>query len=47
MTKLEHTGLLCNIHYFRHLLKHHYFEVLLDQQAIENLQKGKKEPTTD
>ena len=49
-TKLQkykiRTGLACNIHGFCQLLKHHYFEVLVDHRAIENLQNGKKEIVT-
>ena len=36
-----------NIHDFSQLLKHYYFEVLVDHKATKSLQKGKKETTTN
>ena len=47
ITELELTGLLVNIHGFLQLLHNRYFEVLLDQKAIEYMIKSKTElPTT-
>ena len=43
ITELEVTGFVCKIHGFRQLLKHQYFEHLIDYKDIENLQKGKKD----
>ena len=43
ITELGITGLVCNINGFSQLLKHHYFVVLVDQKAIENLWKGEKQ----
>ena len=36
-TELELTCLVCNMHSLTQLLKHQYFEVLVDHKAIENL----------
>ena len=47
VTELELTGLIVNIHGFSQLLRHRYFEVLVDHKAIENLRKGKTEPPTN
>ena len=33
--ELELTGLVCNIHGFKHLLKDNNFEVIIDHKAIE------------
>ena len=38
---LEFTGLVCNMHSFGQLLKHRYFEVLLDLKATETYEKAK------
>ena len=47
VTELELTGLLVNIHGFMQLLCNRYFEVLVDQKAIEYMIKSKTEsPTT-
>ena len=47
ITKLELTRLLVNIHGFMQLLCNRYFEVLVDQKAIEYMIKSKTEsPTT-
>ena len=45
--ELELTDLVCNLHEFSQLLKHYYYEVLVDHIAIENMSKGKKEPMTN
>ena len=47
VTELELTGLIVNIHGFSQLLKHRYFEVLVDHKAIEHLKKGRTEPPTN
>ena len=44
--ELELTGLVCNIHGFKHLLKDNYFEVIIDHKAIEYLERAKYQPTT-
>ena len=47
VTELEMTGLLVNIHGFMQLLCNRYFEVLVDDKAIEYMTKNKTEsPTT-
>ena len=47
VTELELRGLLVNIHGFMQLLCNQYFEVLVDQKAIEYMIKSKTEsPTT-
>ena len=47
VTELELTGLLVNIHGFMQLLCNRYFEVLVDNKAIEYMIKSKTEsPTT-
>ena len=47
VTELELTGLLVIIHGFMQLLYNRYFEVLVDQKAIEYMIKSKTEsPTT-
>ena len=47
VTELKLTGLLVNIHGFMQLLHNHYFEVLVDHEAIEYIVKSKTEtPTT-
>ena len=47
VTELELTGLLVNIHGFMQLLHNQYFEVLVDDKAIEYMIKSKTEsPTT-
>ena len=47
ITELELTGLLVNIHGFMQLLRNCFFEVLIDQKAIEYMIKSKTEtPTT-
>ena len=43
VTELELTGLLVNMHSFMQLLCHHYFEVLVDHEAIEYMVKSKTE----
>ena len=45
--ELELTGSICNIHIMRHLLKHHYFEVLVDHKAMETILRGRKALMTD
>ena len=47
ITKLELAGFLVNIHGFMQLLCNRYFEVLVNQKAIEYMTKSKTEsPTT-
>ena len=47
VTELELTGLLVNIHRFMQLLCSRYFEVIVDNKAIEYMVKSKTEsPTT-
>ena len=47
ITELKLTGLLVNIHGFMQLLHNRYFELLVDQKAIEYMIKSKTEsPTT-
>ena len=47
VTELELTGLLVNMNGFIQLLRNHYFEVLVDQKAIQYMIKSKTEtPTT-
>ena len=46
VTELELTGLLVNIHGFMQLLHNQYFEVLVDQKAIEYMIKSKTESPT-
>ena len=43
ITELELTGLLVNIHGFMQLLCNRYFEVLVDDKAIEYMIKSKME----
>ena len=43
VTELELTGLLVNIHSFMQLLHNRYFEVLVDNKAIEYMIKSKTE----
>ena len=43
ITELELTGLLLNIHGFKHILCNRYFEVLVDNKAIEYMIKSKTE----
>ena len=43
VTELKLTGLLVKIHGFMQLLHNHYFEVLVDQKAIEYMVKSKTE----
>ena len=44
ITDLESTGLVCNIQ-VSHLTKHQFSEVLVDNEAVENLRKGKNDLT--
>ena len=44
--ELNLTGLVCNIHGFKHLLKDNYFEVIIDHKAIEYLKRVKYQLTT-
>ena len=46
VTELELTRLLVNIHGFMQLLHNRYFEVLVDNKAIEYIVKSKKETST-
>ena len=46
ITELELNSLDYNIHVFSQLLNHHYFEVLVNYKAKENINKFKKEPST-
>ena len=46
VTELELTRLLVNIHGFMQLLHNHYFEVLVDNKAVEYIVKSKKETST-
>ena len=47
VTESELTGLLVNIHGFMQFLHNRYFEVLVDNKAIEHMVKRKTEtPTT-
>ena len=43
---LELTGLLANIHGFEQKLCNNYFEVIVDQKAIDYLTKSKHQPAT-
>ena len=46
VTELELMGLVANIHGFEQKLRHNYFEVIVDHEAIDYLTKSKHQPTT-
>ena len=46
VTELEFTGLLANIHGIEQKLRNNYFEVIVDNKAIDYMVKSKHKPTT-